>query len=136
MDLVKEALISRADPDLLKYFESIKQSTNMELRFFKITVEQEDFLYRPLVPLLKAVVSDENALGRMKFDYYSTVVNDMNVYDHPCSTERWKDIVDRLPQFEEPVRVLGVILYSDATTCSNIGGRSEWPIYASLGMLN
>ena len=95
------------------------------------------FYYRPIIQSIKALLlqpgfSNEFALSYQK---KTEIKNgqELQVYGEQFESEWWKETELTIPLDN---RLLSIILYSDATTCDQLGKTTEHPIYLSLGNIS
>jgi len=121
---------------------SIKQGRQLldqikisHLSFKKVpimTYEEDTYYlyYRPIFDAMKELLSNQNIFQDCVFEFKALYHNGQRIYREQYNGEWWERVQRSIPH---GAYVLSIILYSDATTCDQLGKTSEHPIYLTLG---
>jgi len=86
--------------------------------------------YRPIFDAIKELLSNPNIFKHCVFEFQILKNEDQWIYCEQYNGEWWERVQKSIP---DEAKVLSIILYSDATTCDQLGKTSEHPIYLTLG---
>ena len=86
--------------------------------------------YRRIFDALKELLSNPNIFQHCKFEFKPLYHEGQRIYHEQYNGEWWERVQNSIPV---GAKVLSIILYSDATTCDQLGKTSEHPIYLTLG---
>ena len=91
------------------------------------------FYYRPIIQGIRALLLQPGASDEFALSYQEKTEirngQELQVYGEQFESEWWKETESTIPLDN---RLLSIILYSDATTCDQLGKITEHPIYLSL----
>ena len=86
--------------------------------------------YRQITDAIKELLSNQNILQHCKFNFVPLRHEDQRIYHEQYNGEWWERVQKSIPL---EAKVLSIIMYSDATTCDQLGKTSQHPIYLTLG---
>ncbi|PKB99154.1 hypothetical protein RhiirA5_383400 [Rhizophagus irregularis] len=86
--------------------------------------------YRQIFDAVKELLSNNNILKHCVFKFTPLYYQNQRIYGEQFNVKWWEKTQKTLPN---TANVLSIILYSDATTCDQLGKSSEHPVYLTLG---
>lgn len=94
--------------------------------------KEETYLlnYRQVFDAIKELLSNEDIFKYCIFKFTPLNYEDQRIYSEQYNGKWWERTQKTLPS---RANILSVILYSDATTCDQLGKSSEHPVYLTLG---
>lgn len=123
-------------PRSVKQGRQLLDQTNITHLSFKkvpiMTYEEDTYYlyYRPIFDAIKELLSNQNIFQHCVFKFKALYHEGQRIYYEQYNGEWWERVQNSIPN---GANVLSIILYSDATTCDQLGKISEHPIYITLG---
>ena len=86
--------------------------------------------YRQILDAIKELLSNNDIFEHCIFKFTPLHYQGQRVYSEQFNGKWWKKTQNTFPS---EANILSIILYSDATTCDQLGKTSEHPVYLTLG---
>lgn len=112
-----------------------------------VAFQTDKFWHRPIVPVLKSILTSNEAQGfhyepfKQTWSRPESTDTPVRVYDELFTGDAWLEEHERVQQLELPPdepdiyprAIAGIMLWSDSTHVAQFGQQSVWPIYMTLG---
>jgi hypothetical protein len=86
--------------------------------------------YRQIFDAIKELLSNNDVFEHCVFKFTPLYYQDQRIYSEQFNGKWWEKTQNKLPS---EANIISIILYSDATTCDQLGKTSEHPVYLTLG---
>jgi hypothetical protein len=86
--------------------------------------------YRQILDAIKELLSNNDIFEHCIFKFTPLHYQGQRVYSEQFNGKWWEKTQNTFPS---EANILSIILYSDATTCDQLGKTSEHPVYLTLG---
>jgi hypothetical protein len=86
--------------------------------------------YRPIFDCIKELLTNKDILNHCVFEFTPLYYEEQRIYNEQFNGEWWENVQKTIPS---QANVLSIMLYSDATTCDQLGKTNEHPVYLTLG---
>ena len=112
-----------------------------------IEYEEDEFWYRPIIPLLKSILTSSQSHNfhfepfTQKWARPGTNDEPMRVYDELYTADMWLEEHEKVQNIELPFgepddyprAIAALMFWSDSTHLAEFGQAKAWPIYLALG---
>jgi hypothetical protein len=119
-----------------KSLDQLRESSNKSYISFKkipIMLYNEDIYYlhyRQIFDAVKELLSNTDIFEHCIFKFTPLNYENQRIYSEQYTAKWWEKTQKTLPG---RANILSIILYSDATTCDQLGKSSEHLVYLTLG---
>ena len=113
----------------------LDQLANQYVSFKKVAIMQYNeeiyyLHYRQIFDAIKELLSNNDVFEHCVFKFTPLYYQDQRIYSEQFHGKWWEKMQNKLPS---EANIISIILYSDATTCDQLGKTSEHPVYLTLG---
>ena len=113
----------------------LDQLANQYVSFKKVAIMQYNeeiyyLHYRQIFDAIKELLSNNDVFEHCVFKFTPLYYQDQRIYSEQFNGKWWEKTQNKLPS---EANIISIILYSDATTCDQLGKTSEHPVYLTLG---